>query len=270
MNIQELPKYENAYHYLQEPLLDYVIELCNKILPNIDFDENEEPIELSSLAPRTFGIRYHKGKIDKSFRDKFLNDKGIIKTLEDLDFESSKFWYLLLFIKDYTETMRKESFSIEVSGKEQLESFLDKIQIYHNSNRVLTDSKVTISLSVKGKKGAKITNGGAISYLDEIIQYGLYCIEYENVLMDSLIKSNKEKLSKTILFWLFKETFYKFLPDVYPKDITLGKMTLVARLLYLSGFTEDKKYYNKGTAYKVLADMISNCKTPKVMNRIYN
>lgn len=245
MNIQELPKHDNPMDYLREPLLEYVIKLCNNILPSVLFDENEEPYPFDSLAPKTFAIRYHKGLISTSsgFRLKYSYDEWIINTLQKLGYDKSKFWYLLLFVKDYIYTMQYKSYK---TG----ESSLDELMLLWNVVNE-NEENAEIKIYVGRKHQHTISKPTSIRLLQTVLYSGMTKMQEEKEkisITTPIIKEYKQKVATPAILWLFRDTLYQFLPEKYPrgnaigeKTKVLGKANFVARLLYI---TEIKESYD--------------------------
>ena len=156
MEIEELPDlkidwFNNYYEYQNVPLLEYVCEVANKFLPNVE-DTTEGMMFVASNAPAIFANRYTERnlsdeeryerdkaiglpigvigkhykpnpsyrKLDDSFKDKFLNNKDLQNTIEAFGLDVSKFWYLLLFVYDFIEDIGTNA---PLLGKSVLEDF---------------------------------------------------------------------------------------------------------------------------------------------------
>ncbi|NDV83374.1 hypothetical protein [Bacteroides sp. 51] len=290
--LPELPKHDNYDEYLEEPLLEYIVELCDKICPNIDFDEDGEAYLLSSLAPRTFALRYYpikkernengevireielESKIDTSFKSKYENDVWIKRTLEKLSYNKSKFWYLLLFIKDYVLTTKNNSYAIGLSEKEQLQILVGLIAQNCGGNGSYNDMKVSISINNVTK--FTIDNVNVLRYLGISIADKIKEIEYGSIMANSPLTAGATKLSNTAMLWLFKNTFDELLPKNYPtgkaigkETFVLGKNSLIARLFYISGLSNNESFMDWSKAGKVLANTISSYSESDV-DRHYN
>ena len=56
-----------------------------------------------SIGCDIFAKRYFDGEIDMSFKEKYENAVELLATLEGFKIDKNKFWYLILFIKDFVE-----------------------------------------------------------------------------------------------------------------------------------------------------------------------
>ncbi|NDV56852.1 hypothetical protein D0T85_01805 [Bacteroides sp. 519] len=261
--------------YLREPLLEYVIELCDNILPTVLLDENEEPYLSTSLAPKTFAIRYHKGLISTSsdFRLKYDNDEWIVNTLQKLNYDRNKFWYLLLFVKDYIYTMQYKSYKTGTSSLDELMLLWNVV----NEN----EENAEIKIYIDKKHQHTISRPTSIRFLRTALYNGMMKMQEEKEkisITTPLIREYKQKVATPAILWLFKDTFYKFLPEKYPrgnaigeKTKILGKANFVARLLYI---TEIKENYDDPikSSDKLKSDInkYGNSDLDKYFNTVYH
>lgn len=143
--IKELPDLKVAWHEsykcLNEPLLEYVWEVANHFLPDYDMCPLHLPYSANRYAERNLSVeeRYERSiemktfngtleeykkrkyrKLDDSFKKTFLDNKNLQNTIEAFGFDVSKFWYLLLFIRDFIEDIGTNSPTV---GKPLLEDF---------------------------------------------------------------------------------------------------------------------------------------------------
>ena len=98
----ELPKHEDEWAYYEsEPLFDYVTrvsDMMGEIVTDINPDGSHE--STPHLLPFSFASAYHENKIDLKGVNLEVYEKSEIQdTLKAFGLDSSKFWYLCLFIK---------------------------------------------------------------------------------------------------------------------------------------------------------------------------
>ena len=107
-HIEELPAQfvsrQDMQHGNYLSLLDYVQEVADEFSPawGVADDEGERERK-PSWSPADFTRRYLQGKVDTSFKQRFLQNEDLQHTLAAFQFDVSKFWYLLLFVYDYVE-----------------------------------------------------------------------------------------------------------------------------------------------------------------------
>ena len=120
--------WSDTFYYLDEPLLEYVWELAQSTFaPENDLSNYpclfanryfERNLSVEERYKRDKELNYTSYSFEKyvelksnhrqfkdSFKDKFLNNEDLQNTIEAFGLDVSKFWYLLLFIYDYTESI---------------------------------------------------------------------------------------------------------------------------------------------------------------------
>ena len=127
--------------YSDEALLDYMVEVANHFCPYYDPECYEiivgedgkrregkrTPQLLPSTHPNCFGNRFGEGKIDGFREEEYLNDQGLQKMLKNFGIDKDKFWYLCLYVKDYSLDRTTNSIATENSPKEDLDDILESI-----------------------------------------------------------------------------------------------------------------------------------------------
>ena len=147
--ITKLPYLDTSDHansyfgwaYSEEDLLDYMVEVANHFCPSVDPDYYEMVVGedgkkregkrigqlLPSTHPNIFGNRFGEDKITGYRDDDFLNDQTLQKMLKNFGLDKEKFWYLCLYIKDYSVDKTTNGIVGENSPKEDLEDVLESI-----------------------------------------------------------------------------------------------------------------------------------------------
>ena len=255
MKIEELPdlgeNIEEYYEYHGVPLLDYVCEVADRFLPNLQQEHMTE-----SKAPAIFSNRYFESKLsieeryqrhkefyisnetmedylkrdyrelDDSFKEKFLTNEDLQNTIEAFGLDVSKFWYLLLFVSDFIEDICTETPALKKNTFEDINEF----------NRSLTEV-TSIFLYKNGRKDYVTENNETIEFTKTALQY--YINTYNRIINKELTREEKLKqledigwndfirndLSTKISFeekstldisykrWKFAELFLSFLKD---------------------------------------------------------
>ena len=283
--IEELPDIkltiEDYYEYQDIELLDYVYEVANHFLPNIE--------EICSKAPAIFCERYHQRflsieekyerhkkfylsnlsykdylkshlvnkPLKTSFKELYLSKKELQETIEAFELDVSKFWYLLLFVRDYIEDIGNNTPVMGKSTLQDINDFADKLS-----------EATSITLKKGNRKSYAIDREDTIEIVQAAIQYYIKSyneiiesdssreeiVEKLNNMSGSLIDNahptnfkEKSKLHKSYKIWKFAEIFLYFLKDrkaIKGKNPSASKdkMLLISRLLYVVSYA-DERYY---------------------------
>lgn len=205
-DIPKLPSIEGAYwrglEYRDEPLLEYVVNICDRIFLDVDpcgdCDENGvyQPEYYLSWGPNQFAVRYHDGKIDESALGNYIEHDELLWMLRALKLDPAKFWYLILFLKDWAEDETLNAREFNYSIGEDLERIVNKINDckFSNTNNLLSiESQETCSvqISVGKKHSLYINNPSTIYVLGELIKDYLSKVDsYSNLYIDLYAKAS--------------------------------------------------------------------------------
>lgn len=134
-SIDSNKRFGDAYRY--EPLLEYMIPLADYFCPSASdscdmvecedgkLREGKQIISREpSIHPNLFGNRFGEGKITTFREEEYLNDKTLQDMLKNFSIDKDKFWYLCLYLKDYSQDKTIESSN---TPKEDLYDVLDEI-----------------------------------------------------------------------------------------------------------------------------------------------
>lgn len=114
---------EDAYIETEYQLLDYVEQVALEFNPDMEVGTDGNMYPCGTLAIERFKRRYNRKFIDIKFKhEDYLHNKEVQGTLQELGIDIDKFWYLLLFVMDYTAGCCWDAIQIKESPKEQLES----------------------------------------------------------------------------------------------------------------------------------------------------
>lgn len=130
-----------GWAYRDEDLLEYMVEAADHFCPSVDpdcfemvtgedgkkRDGKRTPQLQPSSAPNKFGNRFGEGKIEGYREEEYLKDQALQKMLKNFGIDKDKFWYLCLFIKDYTLDKTSGSVVSENSPKEDLDDILESL-----------------------------------------------------------------------------------------------------------------------------------------------
>ena len=288
--IQELPDYKaNRYgfdKYKNEPLLEYVWKVENGYINN--GDDCCSPIELAIFVNRyietklTDDEKYarhieiypsttlesakeyysERTKLDTSFKDKFFESKEVKNTIKAFNLDLNKFWYLLLFVKDYVDDCYTNAPKIGLSEVEKVNEMAEKIL-----------EATEIIVKKKGEKDYKIQEEYTLSILKYSVNYFIKTYNIiENIenreernaklkelgLNGTIMNGNPILFEEKVSFEdshkirLFADMFQYFLKDLKADKKLMGRHTtredstdrllFISRLAYIVGYANEEYY----------------------------
>lgn len=322
--IEELPDLKVAWHEsykcLDEPLLEYVWEVANHFLPDYEDVSAAPAIFVNRYAERNLSVeeRYERtqemktfkgtleeykkreySKLDDSFKKTFLENTNLQNTIEAFDFDISKFWYLLLFIRDFIEDIGTNSPTVEKPLLEDFASFLTNlceassiVLKQGNKNVYSTEREDLLDIIQKAvyhfsETYSKIVNGEQdrktkIKQLQELGLKGFI----DNSLLSQINFNGKYRLDNSHKRWKFAEMFLYFLEGKKADKkrvrdrsarISIEKNLFVSRLLYTAGYVSEvynEEFQNKNNKPNRLLSLFirkySKEKFPPVIANNYN
>ncbi|WP_196005187.1 hypothetical protein [Phocaeicola vulgatus] len=239
--------------------LEYMEAIAVKYVPDVDIDPaTGERYVCGTTALPLFIRRYNQNELYGNFTyEDYIANEDIQNTLKGLGVDIDKFWFLLLFIFDYTCGTCLDGMKATGIGIEQLIKFAKAIADNHkeiNQFGVSFKKPITISVKVEGKHQIVIDNTNAIGYLATTIINNLKEIE-EHPWMQSQqvsITTNAEE-KESVQIWLFYKMFndffnlspYNKLFNVRQKKgstISLSKTLLISRLIYFTKLSTNKNF----------------------------
>ena len=285
--IEELPDInltiEDYYEYQDIELLDYVYELANHFLPNID--------GLPSKAPAVFCERYHERNLSieeryerhkkfyisnlsfdnylkyhsdekplkSNFMERYLNNRELQDTIEAFGLDVSKLWYLLLFVHDYIEDIGNNSPAIGKSTLQDFNDFTNKLS-----------EATSITLKKDNRKSYAVEREDTIRIIQAALQHYIKIVNSEelNGTLDSHPINFKDKSFLDISYkkWKFAEIFLHFLKDrkaTVPKNsiynVSKDKMLFISRLIYTveyDGKRYNEEYDSEGNKNRMLSNLL--------------
>ena len=240
--------------------LEYMEAIAVKYVPDVDIDPaTGERYVCGTTALPLFIRRYNQNELYGNFTyEDYIANEDIQNTLKGLGVDIDKFWFLLLFIFDYTCGTCLDGMKATGIGIEQLIKFAKAIADNHkeiNQFGVSFKKPITISVKVEGKHQIVIDNTNAIGYLATTIINNLKEIE-EHPWMQSQqvsITTNAEE-KESVQIWL---GFYKMFNDFFNlspynklfnvrqkkgSTISLSKTLLISRLIYFTKLSTNKNF----------------------------
>ncbi len=261
-----------------DPILEYLEIISNEYIPlnPVDYDYVTKGIG-------DFAYRYLDNKIDKSFEQKFLDNKDVQKTITAMGYDVEKFWYLLLFIYDYSCGMCVKGIERKQSPKDQIttlcNAIMNNVETYIKAMpKVTFKSPAKITLEIKGKHKIIIDDPNTIYYL------ALMCTDKINEIGDNSLLSisltpllgNNDLKSNSVHIWYFAQMFFKFFelkPPIRTKApkgsiISYSRKLLVSRLIYIVGLSKNKNLLDSDDTLKGFLNQYKDYKLD-VINGIY-
>ena len=275
--IEPLPRHEDEWAYYEsEPLFDYVCQVSDmmgEIVTDINPDGSYE--STPHLQPFRFASDYLNGKIDtqSSIRMDLYESPDIQDTLRAFGLDSSKFWYLCLFIKWRVDYECKTAFVFPTSTKEKLHNLIsefEKLSPEFQGGKFVSKVPATLTFKVNGGKTITIDDANTLTFIGAAIESFL-----EQQDTDDLITSNsygiseleKVDLSVRTKIYLFNEylsPFVKPLEAIKGIYASKDKSLLISRMIYVFRVSEDKKLYTdlneKGNKQNQLKGYLSRYK----------
>ena len=274
--IKQLPKHEDEWAYYEsEPLFDYVCQVSDMMgetVTEINPDGSYE--STPHLLPFRFASDYLNGKIDtQSIRMDLYESPDIQDTLRAFGLDSSKFWYLCLFIKWRVDYECKTAFVFPTSTKEKLHNLIsefEKLSPEFQGGKFVSKVPATLTFKVNGGKTITIDDANTLTFIGAAIESFL-----EQQDTDDLITSNsygiseleKVDLSIRTKIYLFNEylsPFVKPLEAIKGIYASKDKSLLISRMIYVFRVSEDKKLYTdlneKGNKQNQLKGYLSRYK----------
>ena len=277
--IKQLLKHEDEWAYYEsEPLFDYVCQVSDMMgetVTEINPDGSYE--STPHLQPFRFASDYLNGKIDtQSIRMDLYESPDIQDTLRAFGLDSSKFWYLCLFIKWRVDYECKTAFVFPTSTKEKLHNLIsefEKLSPEFQGGKFVSKVPATLTFKVNGGKTITIDDANTLTFIGAAIESFL-----EQQDTDDLITSNsygiseleKVDLSVRTNIYLFNEylsPFVKPLEAIKGIYASKDKSLLISRMIYVFRVSEDKKLYTdlneKGNKQNQLKGYLSRYKPIK-------
>ena len=228
--------------------LEYMEAIAVKYVPDVDIDPaTGERYVCGTTALPLFIRRYNQNELYGNFTyEDYIANEDIQNTLKGLGVDIDKFWFLLLFIFDYTCGTCLDGMKATGIGIEQLIKFAKAIADNHK--------EITVSVKIEGKHQIVIDNANAIGYLATIIANNLKEIEEHPWMQNQQVSiSTHAEEKESVQIWLFYKMFndffnlepYNKLFNVRQKKgstISLSKTLLISRLIYFTKLSKHSKF----------------------------
>ncbi len=275
---------------IQHPnTISYLLSLCEKSFQSLCDMELEDMIAMCEVPLKDTSNTESNNKMPLTYEE-YKKNKEIQPTLAGLEIDSDKFWFLLLFIWDYTQGQCFNAQELAPSPIGELNSLIKVLSQYKAvGENPLTDQMqfsedITLSIQINGKEVQTIQHPNTISYLLSLCEksfQSLCDMELEDMIAMCEVPlkdtSNTESNNSQICYFtlLFKSMLQPFPDGIMTKQkrrsrnskISYNVTFLISRLIYLTGISKNEEFY---VNERTLKGYLSNkSKLTKVRNRIY-
>ena len=275
----ELPRHEDEWAYYEsEPLFEYVTRVSD-MMGEIVTDINPDGSIASTtphLQPYLFATDYLDGKINLKKIEKDLYESSEIQnTLKAFGLDSSKFWYLCLYIKWRVDHISETAFNFPVSTKDQLNSLiteLEKISPEFKGDRFITKVPAKLTFKVEGGKTITIEDGHTLTTICAAIEYLMeqYDLDLLSPKHCGFSETEKFKLSirnKMYLFYQYLDLFIRPFHAKGSRYVSKDKSLLISRMLYIFDLCDNPELMTDkiagGKRKNILKGYFSKYKHPK-------
>jgi len=274
--IEPLPKHEDEWAYYEsEPLFDYVCQVSDETVLDINPDGSIASTT-PHLQPYLFATDYLDGKINLKKIEKDLYESSEIQnTLKAFGLDSSKFWYLCLYIKWRVDHISETAFNFPVSTKDQLNSLiteLEKISPEFKGDRFITKVPAKLTFKVEGGKTITIEDGHTLTTICAAIEYLMeqYDLDLLSPKHCGFSETEKFKLSirnKMYLFYQYLDLFIRPFHAKGSRYVSKDKSLLISRMLYIFDLCDNPELMTDkiagGKRKNILKGYFSKYKHPK-------
>ena len=237
----ELPKHEDEWAYYEsEPLFDYVTrvsDMMGEIVTDINPDGSHE--STPHLLPFSFASAYHENKIDLKGVNLEVYEKSEIQdTLKAFGLDSSKFWYLCLFIKWKVDWEFNSAMTFPKEPLEKLKDLqaeFEKLDFTKVRGKYVSSKTAELTFKVKGSKAYTIDDKETLAILNNIINGYLLTTPTKGYLLHDSQKVDLSIATKMYLFNKYLTWFIAPLKADSKIHACKDKSLLVSRMLYVLG-----------------------------------
>lgn len=269
----ELPRHEDEWAYYEsEPLFDYVnrvSDMMGEIVTDINSDGSYE--STPHLLPSSFANAFHERTFDMEDINQAVYEKPEIQdTLKAFGLDSSKFWYLCLFIKWKVDW---EVESARVFPKEPLEKLKDlqaefeKLDFTKIRGKYVTPKTAELTFKVKGSKAFTIDDKDTLAILNNIINDYLLATPTKGYLLHDSEKVELSIITKMYLFNKYLSWFLSPLTANKAINASYDKSLLTSRMIYILGILRRdsmwQEHNESGNKKNQLKGYLSKYKHPR-------
>lgn len=252
--------------YIEEEvqLLEYVEMLACSCHPDYDWDDEVggmAPCGTASTALFCFCNRYNiKSLIAYYSYEDYISNKDIQDTLQALNIDINKFWYLLLFISDYTASCCLRGEKVQDTPKEAIQKLVNQIEnnLEYNTRRARFSfiNKMQLSLKTESEKHSIIIEDPtALAFICQLWNDVKDGLEHSGIMnITHIDKEAPETECDTVHILMFYRLLKEFLFDILPNistgsnkiqaytTVSTNKTLLISRLVYFTKLSKDERY----------------------------
>ena len=222
-------------------------------------EEETKYVFMGTTVTQEFKKRYNAKVLNARYTfEKYIQYKDIQNTLEALNIDREKFWYLLLFVSDYIYGSCLEGIKVKETSRVLVEKLMQQLgKNIGNSGCILSFIKpMTLTLKLQEKhRSIEIDDPISLAYIYLVYEAGKdYFSNDKPTRFDTqgIDRKGKDTEYKTILvamFYKLLKSFFKLLPKTNTSKsakaystVSLNKTLLISRLVYLTNLSKDKRY----------------------------
>ncbi len=238
---------------------EYVYDYAYDNFPSVDYDGMY--IDFSKAF--IFINRYNNNQIQIGIKyEDYLKDEELQETIDAFGLDKEKFWYLILFILDYSTCFSYNKVPDVLSPKNQLEKLSNEIDnnidsLNETHLKVTFDKPIKLVLDIKGKRKFVIDDPTTLYVISKL------CMNLvNNTSEDSFLNlgtipifnedgtPNIETVSNSVHIAYFAKMFITFF-DKNPqfkgikkkgKNGLLNKQLLISKLVYITKLSRSKSF----------------------------
>ena len=264
----------------EDDLLEYVKQVAMEFCPDV----YECTYILETQALDIFKNRYNQKFITNKFSyADYKKEDSIQKALQGIGIDINKFWYLVLFVFDYSNGSCLEGMILYDSPKEELEKFINIVASTCKEDKGVNkisgiSFNKSLTLTLKGgKHPLVITNPNTIFYIACLLEDGLESIEQDSRMSREIVSLYKTKELYTARIYLFAkivlyffETNPEFNNQRAPKGsgMNFSKLLLISNLIYFTQLSKTDGYLGDDDTLKKLIKQYKN-KEIRTVNNFY-
>lgn len=257
----------------EDKLLEYVEMLGCECHPDYDFikpkkeecidDEGQQEDEMNlvfmgTTVTQEFKKRYNAKVLNAHYTfEKYIQYEDIQNTLEALNIDREKFWYLLLFVSDYIYGSCLEGVKVKETSRVLVEKLMQQIgkNINKDGSKVSFIKPMTLTLKLQEEhRSIEINDPISLAYIYLIYEAGKdYFSTDKPTIFDiqGIDRKGKDTEPNTVLvamFYKLLDSFFRLLPKTKKgkpakyTTVSLNKTLLISRLVYLTNLSKDKRY----------------------------
>ena len=264
----------------EDDLLEYVKQVAMEFCPEV----YGGTYILETQALDIFKNRYNRKFIENKFSyADYKKEDSIQKALQGIGIDINKFWYLVLFVFDYSNGSCLEGLKLYDSPKEELEKFINIVASTCKEDKGVNkisgiSFNKSLTLTLKGgKHPLVITNPNTIFYIACLLEDGLESIEQDSIMSREIVSLYKTKELYTARIYLFAkmilyffETNPEFNNQRAPKGsgMNFSKLLLISNLIYFTKLSKTDGYLGDDDTLKKLIKQYKN-KEIRTVNNFY-